>query len=203
MINLKFKNVKDIMIIAIVIIMSMLHFLVQNIPHDVVEIDLLVFKIGTGGFYDVKSLVHYSLMRILIITYSSLWYITCQHWWKPSILIIITIELLKLISTFNPNQKYYDEIEYFTSLPVTIPIILILVYVSNKLNKYHLAKEIRSKIDYKIDKTFFEIYSIKKNELLDIEKKFMKLKSSKSNRNTEDYLKELLKIRSEFYNKIM
>lgn len=189
----------DVLIMTFIIIVSFGHYLPMIIPEGLMELDLFFFKIGNSGFYDVKSLLHFIEMRTLIIIFSSIWYITCQSWWKPAILIVITIEMLKLFSTFNPNQVRYDEIEFFTSMPITIPIISLLIYFSNKLNKYNLTKEVRKQIDVKIDTVFSELYDMKKSKLNEIEKKFMELKSNKGNIDSNRYISELHALRNEYY----
>jgi hypothetical protein len=163
------------------------------------------FLISSGhlvelDFYDLSDLFHYSKMKILIIAFCSIWYFTSNHWWRHSILIIISIELIKLINTLNTNQSYVDEIEYITSLPITIPIILLMFFISKKLNRYNLAKEIGAKIDIEIDEIFFSIDPYKKEELNNLQMKVSTLKEDKLKRKEPiNYLKTLIDLREEFY----
>lgn len=195
------KNIrnKDVFISLLILFVSFAYYMTFLIPFDLKELDLLFFKIGNSGFGDIRRMMTYTKMKILIIIFSYLWYFTCTHWWKSSILVITTIELLKLISAFNPNLQSFDEIEYFSSLPITLPIVFLLIYFSNKLNKYGLAKEIRSKIDSKIDILFNEIHRQQKNKLKEMEEKFLELKSKKNSKKKDEYLKELIALRNECY----
>jgi len=150
-------------------------------------------------FDSIHGILYYSKMRLLIIMFCLIWYFTSKSWWKHSILVIITIELLKLISTVNTNQPYVDVSECFTSLPITLPIILLLLFISNKLNTYNLAKETRSVINKEIDDVFFELHEDEKNNLQFLEQKFLELKSNKFNKNSDKYLADLISLRNEFY----
>jgi len=138
-------------------------------------------------------------MKILILGFSLIWYFTCRHWWKSAILVIIAVELAKIITALLNTSHAIDEIDYITSLPITIPIILALALISKKLNKYNLSIELRSKIDNEIDKIYFELYNKKSADLDLLKKQFEDKKKSRSKIESIIYLKELITIRDEFY----
>ncbi|WP_298901871.1 hypothetical protein [uncultured Psychroserpens sp.] len=191
---MKFKfiniKIKDVLIIVFILSATFGYY-----------IDRIFFKVNLEEtpFYDILVLVYYSKMKVLIIIFCLIWFFTSKHWWKSSILIILSIELLKLISVFNPNQKYIDEIEFYTSLPITIPVILLLLYLSYKVNEFNLAKKVRNRIDKNIDEVFFELYQDKNKELNDLNKEYNKFKTNSSKSNKIDYIKELILIRDKFY----
>ncbi|WP_040248854.1 hypothetical protein [Psychroserpens mesophilus] len=187
---IEFK-LKDIIIIFIILGITFGYFLDDLI---------LDYDGNKFEFYDVENLIYHSKMKILIIIICLVWYFTCKHWWKSSILVIITIELLKLISIFNPNQFHVDRIEYLTSLPITIPIILLLLFISKKISNYNLAKDLKFHLDVEIDHLFFELYEDKNNEICQLNKKLNELRKEKST-NVKDvkYLEELISLRNEFY----
>ena len=157
---------------------------------------ILGFEIGSFGFLDIQVLVYYSKMKLLILFFAITWYLTCKHWWKSAILVIVTIELLKLISAFNANSEGMDEIDFVVSLPITFPIILLLFLVSRKINTYSLSKDLRSEIDIEIDDVFFELHNIDKIQLDSLKEKFLEVKKEK---NVKTYLKDLILIRDKFY----
>ncbi|WP_298899304.1 hypothetical protein [uncultured Psychroserpens sp.] len=94
---------------------------------------------------------------------------------------------------------FFDEIEFYTSLPITIPIILLLFFISYKINKYDLATNTLNKLDKDIDKLFFELYKDKNKEISKLNDEYVEAKKQLFYDNNEDYLKELIKIRDEFY----
>ena len=77
------------------------------------------------------------------------------------------------------NERY-EEIDYLISLPITIPIILLLVLFSRKINNYSLTRELRINIDNEIDDVFFDLYDIDKIQLDILEENFIKLKNEKN-----------------------
>jgi len=191
MIDFKKVKIKDVIIVLLILGVTFGYFFVDNI---------LDKKYGFFEFYTDAGLLYYSKMKLLIIIFGLIWYFTSKHWWKSAILVIIFIELLKLISIFDINQKQMDEIEYYKSLPITIPIILLLFFISKKINDYNLAKEIRLDLDIEIDNLFFELHQDKINNINQLNDKFDEAKKKLSNDDNLEYLKELISIRDEFYN---
>ncbi|MCD2258908.1 hypothetical protein [Psychroserpens luteolus] len=190
----RFKNIKikEVLIVVLILGITFGYYLDSYIfdLDDIEELD----------FYSIEGIFHYSKMKILIIAYCLIWYFTSKNWWRYSILVVIAIELMKLFSTFNSNQSNVDDFEYFITLPITLPIILIMIFISHKINQYNLAKQVRSEIDKEINETFFSINSGKKQELDSLHKKFIELKSENfSEEESIEYLKNLIKLRDEFY----
>jgi len=122
-----------------------------------------------------------------------------RHWWKTAILIATAIELVKLISILSNTTNAMDEIDYIVSLPITIPMIIGLILISTKINKYNSASKLRSEIDIEIDQVFFSLSDDKRHSLSLLEKKYNEEKINKSSLNTIDYLKKLISLRNEFY----
>jgi hypothetical protein len=180
---------KDVVIVLLILGVTFGYYLDKNNFSDSRNLD----------FYEIESLVYYAKMKLLIIIFSLIWYFTCKHWWRSCILVILTIELLKFVSIFNTDQEQFDEIEFYTSLPITIPIVIVIFLVSKKINKYNLAKELRLELDMEIDKLFFELYQNKKSKISELNSKFNQIKMSQLESNNIDYLKNLISIRDEFY----
>lgn len=197
----KTKNfrLRDIISISLILTSTYLYFILSNIPRGIETINLYFFEIGSFGFPDIALLAHYCKMKILILSFSLLWYFTCKHWWKSAILVIIAIELAKLITALLNTTNAIDEIDYMTSLPITIPIVAGLVLISNKLNKYNSALKLRSEIDVEIDLVFFELYDDKKNSLVSLKKQYNEEKKYKLDINSLVYLKKLISLRNQFY----
>lgn len=189
-------TIKDVLISLLILGVTFGYYLIDYIPEGRQTIDLYFFEIGTFGFNDILQLANYAKMKFLIIILCVIWYFTCQHWWKFGILIIIVIELSKLISTLISKYHSTDEIDYLVSLPFTIPIIMLLIFLSFKLNSYNLNMEIRSKIDEEIGNVLIEINSKSKIEIYELKNRFLKLKQMKSKMDSIMYLKKLIEIRN-------
>ncbi|WP_040281866.1 hypothetical protein [Psychroserpens damuponensis] len=183
---------KDVLISILIVCVTMSYY-----SNNILDIQ---GNISEFDFYSFWGLFHFSKMKILIIAFCLIWYFTSKHWWRHSILIIISIELVKLISTLNPNQDSLDEIEFITSLPITIPIILMIFLVSHKLNQYRLAQELKTNIDIEIDEVFLTLKKYKKTDLDTLQEKVTMLKAQKLHKKEAvNYLNTLKALRDEFY----
>jgi hypothetical protein len=197
MIKLEYLKRKDIISISLIIGSTVLYCILSYIPRDFITIDLYFFKIGTFGFPDIAHLGGFLKMKILILSFSLIWYFTCIHWWRSAILVIIAIELAKLVSALNSAHIVLDEIDYITSLPITITIIII--FISIKLNTYNLSIDLRTQVDNEIDVVFNELEFIKTDDLLLLKERYDVLKTFKHDLNEKEYLKQLIAIRDQFY----
>lgn len=200
---MKHFKIKDYLISLLIISVTLLYFYVTYIvPKDLKTINVFGFEIGSFGFHRVYELIHFSKMKLLIIIFAIVWYITCKHWWRSAILVIIFIELLKLFSVFNTELEVFDEIEYYLSLPITIPIILILILISNKLNKSNVLMEIRLNLDREIDKEIYKLGVYDKMEIRELEYCLKNLIKKKHTMPKDKYKSELLLLRDKFYKNI-
>ena len=191
----------DILISVLIILVTLLYFYISLfIPEGMKTVNILGFEIGSFGFIDFESFVSFIKTKILIILFASIWFLTCKYWWKPAILILIIIEFVKIGITFNVNIDKIDVIDYLISFPITIPFILMLLYISHKLNSYNLKNELRAQIDSEIDEVFFQIENVKIKELKELKMSLSKIKKEKEIMSPEKYLKELILIRNKFYN---
>ena len=145
-------------------------------------------------------MIKVSKMKVLIIFFSMIWFLSCKHWWRFSILVIIFIELLKLFSVFNSNQKSYDEIEFYMSLPITLPIIILLILLSNKINSLNTIKKIQIKINEEINNEITALNSKSQKQIYELKSEFKTLLENKNAINETDYLEQLILIREKIIN---
>lgn len=190
---------KSVIMSALILMISFGYFFDQILSDLGISLEINPFWPGSLGFKNFLELFNFAKMKLLIIIFGSLWYLTCKQWWKSAILIIITLELLKF-TTMILNQTYYlDEIEYIKSLPITIPLISGLFFVSWRLNHLNYAKDLRNALDEEIDNVFFEIEHEKLKQLEKFNENFKSLKNKNLHLTTAEYLKKLLKFRDEYY----
>jgi hypothetical protein len=193
-------TIKDVLISTLILFVTFGCYLDRYIPEGITEVNFLGITIGSYGFQYVSDMIYFVKMKLLIITFSLTWYFTSKHWWKSAILVIIIIELLKLFSALNSNQRYVDEIEYMRSLPLTIPVIILITFISKKVNDYNLANNLRIELDNKINKIFFELNEESISQVTDLKTSFIKIKNTeKINEDELMYLKKLIEMRDDFY----
>ncbi|WP_460218929.1 hypothetical protein [Psychroserpens sp. MEBiC05023] len=189
--TVKTINWKDVLIVLLILGLTFGYFLDSH---------FLKANVQTIGFYDVMGLIYYAKMKLLIIGFSLIWFLTCKHWWRLSILVLIFIELLKLISVFNNKQTTFDEIEFSTSLPITLPIIILLFYLSKKLRQFNLSNQIRTDIDQEIDEIFFSLNLKNDNDIKSLNNQFKSIQENELIKNDPNlYLNSLIELRNEFY----
>lgn len=191
---------KDILIITLIIGITFSYYLLAFIREGITSINFYFFELEVFGFNDFISLIIYTKMKILIIIFTITWYFNCDYWWKHAILVITSIELMKLITAFDDEIKVFDEIDYIFSLPITIPLIMIIIFISYKLNKFNSAQKIKTSLDAEIDSLFFEINDIKEDKVQMINSLFDKIKKTKTNQSRETYLEKLMVLKNKFYN---
>lgn len=190
-------KLKDYLVSVLLIFFTLLYFCDKYLVlQDLKTVIIFGYEIGSFGFPDYNHLVFYSKMKLLILFFSITWYLTCRHWWKSAILIIITIEFLKLITALNHNSLRFDEIDFIISLPITIPIILLLFFLSKKINNYNLLRDLLSNLDSEIDTVFFELNSLNEEKFRAIEDDFRQLKKE---HDSKSYFEDLKNLRDKFY----
>ncbi|EDP69706.1 hypothetical protein FBALC1_09252 [Flavobacteriales bacterium ALC-1] len=197
-----FKNLKisDFVIVFVIIVIQLVHqFNALIVPEGLTEIRLFSFNIGHFGFEDMNSLFWILMTKLLVIIPSILWFLTSKKWWRYAILIIIAIEFIKLIGLFNTKTDSYDEIEFFTSLPITLPIIIILILISKLINRHNKILRLNQKITNEIDETFRLIKGNDMSDLLIMKKEYLTLQKEKFRINKKEYLLKLIEIREKIY----
>jgi hypothetical protein len=91
-----------------------------------------------------------------------LWFFTCKEWWYHVILIPIAMYSFQLITVFNDDAKYVDEVEIYYVIPVMMVIIPIVYFIRIKLFDKHVYNIDLEKIDAELAE-----YERKEKELLE------------------------------------
>ena len=91
-------TIKDVLISTLILFVTFGYYFDRYIPEGITEVNFLGITIGSYGFDGIAHMFYFTKMKFLIIAFSAIWYFTCSHWWKSAILVITTIELLKLFS---------------------------------------------------------------------------------------------------------
>lgn len=180
-------NVKDYAMILIITILPLSFYIVKLIPEHILDMNLF------GYDFELTNILWYLIIKIYLITLLSLWYFTCKNWWRLAILIPLIIELFKLLSFLNFSNQKFDETDFLTSLPITIPILIVILIISKRLKTYINAIRIYNKINLEIEQVFQELNNI--SPYSNILNEFHTLRRTKNIISREDYLVRLMKIR--------
>lgn len=174
------------------------YFLDNFIPLDLKSINIFGFEMVPGTFQSVSVFFWVLSFKIEVIALCSLWFLTCRHWWRFVILIPFVIEIYKLIGLFDTSTTVIDETNYISSLPVTLPVIILVLFVLRRDYQIRIQNKILLDLDSEIN--LMLIASTNQTKLKKMEAQFNELLNRKSFLSKEEYINQLnalqLKMRS-------
>ena len=138
----------------------------------------------------------------MFISFLIIWFVTCKHWWRYVVLAPLIIELFKIRSIFDISTNNIDEIEFLQSLPFTIPVILFIILLSNRLGFFTRYSYLKNDLNQEIDELLDELNILGKRDIITLKEEFENLKNEKSLLNVKEYNDKLLKLRKRIVEKI-
>ncbi len=185
---------KDIIIATIIVALPFLFYLYRLAPETKVW-ETLIFRIDSNYYEGIDVFFWTLANKLLTLLILLIWFVTCKHWWRFAIIVPIIIECYKFLSILNDDLRYVDEFEFVYSLPLTIPLILFLVFLSKKLNYYSLSKSLNNELNDEINSLMNEFSNFKTEDYKIIRKELNGLRDNKSVLDKEEYLKQLIVLR--------
>lgn len=185
---------KDLMIILMIIALPLLFYTFKLAPESKIW-ETEYFIINSNYFENVHIMLWILFIKFLLLGFLIVWFFTCRHWWRYAILVPIIIELNKVIVTLNEENRFLDEYEYIYTLPYTLPIIISLIFLSNKFGYYNKSLNLNQKLTQEIDGVFSELNLAKKENLLNAQNDYKALLETKNKISKEEYLNNLIAIR--------
>lgn len=198
--KIKKLNTRDVIIPLMIIALPFLFYSYLLVP-KVKTWNTILFTVNSNDYIDVHVLIWLINTKLLLIIGLLIWFVTGKRWWKNAILIPLIIELFKLFSVISANKFYVDNDEFIRSLPLTIPIIIMLYYIFSKMHFYTCQKKLRAEINFEIDDLIKELFKDKKEELSEIDLIFKEAKRKKNEISNEEYLSLLISIRNKIFEK--
>lgn len=130
-----------------------LFYIYKYAPADSQEWDTYFGQIHSGGFGSVQIYMHALFTKIIFVILTGIWFLTSQNWWKYAILVPFTLFLFQLSGVVNYKLEYIDEFDFWYSLPVVIPILFFLIYISSIISKNQSENNIlKQDVDLEIRK---------------------------------------------------
>lgn len=143
------------LLILILIATPFLFYLYRLAPSDSTEWDTLFGTINSGGFNNVQSYIYTLFTKLSFVILTGLWFLTSKNWWKYAILVPFTMFLFQLSGVINYNIQYIDEYDFWYSLPVIIPIVVFIIYLSYLIGKRSSESEsLKKQVDEEITNIF-------------------------------------------------
>lgn len=132
----KKKNlIKGVLLSLLLITTPFLFYIYKYAPSEASEWNTIFGTIEAGNFTWVQSYVHAIFTKLIFVMLTGIWFLTSNNWWKYAILVPFTMFLFQLIGIINYRSGYIDEFDFWYSLPLIIPILLFVVYISYRISK--------------------------------------------------------------------
>lgn len=184
---------KDLVIVMLIFSLPLLFYTYKLFPN--VEVwDTKYFVFYSSYFKSINTFVYFLFNKLLVFFLLSIWFITCKHWWRLVILIPLSIEFYKILNIINDDVNYFDEVEFIESIPLILPLIVVLFYVSKRLNYYCKYKKLKSEINFELISLLKESSTAKSSKVIRDEFNMLKKISKKIPR--EDYLEKLTELKN-------
>ncbi len=126
-------------------------YLYKYAPSDSKTWDIGFMTLESGGFRSVQSFVHALFTKITFLILTTLFYFTARYWWRYFILVPFTMFLFQLSGVLNYKIQYIDEYDFWYSLPIVIPVLVIMFFLGRKLHFYTATLDLKDEIDKELE----------------------------------------------------
>ncbi|MFD2823581.1 hypothetical protein ACFS5M_07865 [Lacinutrix iliipiscaria] len=192
--KIKQLKTKDVIITISIVALPFLFF-IYKLATRTQEWKTKLFLIDSGNWDDVYFYLWMINVKLLIIIMLIIWYGTCKHWWRKVILVPLILELFKLRSFFDKSTVHIDEIEFLQSLPITIPIIIFIIFLTKKMGYFSKYSDLHNELNQEIEQIIEVLNLIKQEEIVFFKKELKYIKSKKSILSLNEYNNKLLNLR--------
>ncbi len=151
----KRRIIKGVLLSALLVATPFLFYFYKNAPAEASEWHTWLGTIKSGGFGSVQSYMHALFTKLTFILLTTVWFLTSRNWWKFAILIPLTMFLFQLSGVINYKIQYIDEFDFWYSLPVILPILFFLIYISYRIGKRETpGVDLKEEVDEEINNIF-------------------------------------------------
>lgn len=122
-------------------------------PKGEAEWNTIFGTINSGGFDNIQIYLHALVTKLTFVLLTGIWFLTSNNWWRYAILIPFTMFLFQLSGVINFKISYIDEFDFWYSLPIILPILILLIYISYiAKKKSQNSDELKKEVDDEIKK---------------------------------------------------
>ena len=147
------KNLLTGVLLSLLLIATPFLFYVYKYAPDAKEWDTIIGTIRASGFSNVQSYMHAVFTKFTFIMLTTIWFLTSNNWWKYAILVPLVMFLFQFIGVLNFELQYIDEFDFWYSLPIILPILFFLIYISFRINKNESdSSDLMTEVDDEIKK---------------------------------------------------
>ena len=134
-----------------------LFYIYKYAPTDSKEWDTIFGTIRASGFSNVQNYMHAVFTKLTFIMLTTIWFLTSNNWWKYAILVPLVMFLFQFLGVLNYELVFIDELDFWYSLPIILPILFFLIYISLIISKNQSdSSDLKTEVDDEIKKMFRE-----------------------------------------------
>ena len=112
-----------------------------------------IFGVIEAGYYNnIKDFVYFIGAKIVPLILLSTLFLTNKSWWAPAILVPISVYLFQLIAVINDAGEYLDTIEFIYTVPILVPVIVVLLFLRSKISIFITAVDLKKEMELKMTK---------------------------------------------------
>jgi hypothetical protein len=139
--------------LSLLIIATPFLFYIYKYAPDATEWDTIFGTIRASGFSNVQTYMHAVFTKFTFILLTTIWFLTSKNWWKYAILVPLVMFLFQFIGVLNYELQYIDEVDFWYSLPIILPILIFLIYISYRISKNEsYSSDLMTEVDDEIKK---------------------------------------------------
>ena len=147
------KNLLTGVLLSLLLIATPFLFYIYKYAPDSKEWDTIFGTIRASGFSNMQAFMHAVFTKLTFIMLTTIWFLTSKNWWKYAILVPLVMFLFQFIGVLNYELKYIDEFDFWYSLPIILPILIFLIYISYRISKNESdSADLMSEVDEEIKK---------------------------------------------------
>jgi len=129
------KNLTKGVLLSICLIATPFIFYIYSFAPQEKEWHTFFGTIDAGEFQTVQNFLHTLFTKFTFILLTAIWFFTSKNWWKYAILVPFTMFMYQLLGVINFRLKSYDEFDFWYSLPIILPILAFVIYISIRVSK--------------------------------------------------------------------
>lgn len=116
-------------LIILIIVSSNSLFLNELIDPNIKQIETIFGVIKSGYYSSIQVYIYWVMAKFVPLLLLSILFLTNKNWWAPAILVPISVYLFQLVSIVNDSAEYFDEIEFIYTLPILVPVVVVLIFI--------------------------------------------------------------------------
>ncbi|MGV6830331.1 MAG: hypothetical protein ACWA5P_02055 [bacterium] len=138
------------LIISIILVLSPAIFYLHTFIPEKEVWKTKYFTLHSGGFGYVHVFIYHLIAKLTLVFGTTLWFFTNRNWWRYALLVPLVVFLYQLVGVINVSSETISELDFFKALPITLPIIILLIIASRRLNFLTQAMDLKDEISSQI-----------------------------------------------------